>query len=376
MIQRCFPRRLRRSVSLPAPRGAGQSLTRTGARRYVLPMKPDGARVVVNGGARVFTVPGRGTPLLFALMSQTLLVPSACGGRASCGQCRVRVLSGAEPHNEKETTLLPEKDRAAGIHLACQVMVNSDVEVVIPDSALRARPYRARVAAIRDFSRELREVQLDLLAPTELSFRPGQYVQFLLPETGPDAGPVYRAYSVASPPSSPRRITLLFGRVEGGVTTAYAFEKLRLGEQVRINGPFGEFFVRGGSRDLLFITGGTGMAPVRSMLIDLAEKGDGREATLFCAARSKSGLVYLEDLAALGARLPGLRIVPTLAQPLPEDAWEGERGGMAALLSRSLADLSHHEAYLCGSPGMIDASINVLLSRGLPEDRIHVDKFS
>jgi Na+-transporting NADH:ubiquinone oxidoreductase subunit F len=112
------------------------------------------------------------------------------------------------------------------------------------------------------------------------------------------------------------------------------------------------------------------------MLIDLAENGDGREATLFCAARSKSGLIYLDELAALAARLPGLRIVPTLAQPLPEDAWEGERGGAAALLSRNLTDLSHHEAYLCGSPGMIDASINVLRSRGLPEDRIHIDKFS
>jgi Na+-transporting NADH:ubiquinone oxidoreductase subunit F len=339
-------------------------------------MDPAGARVVVNGGARAFTVTRPGTPLLFALMSQTLLVPSACGGRASCGQCRVRVLSGAGPHNEKETALLSEGDRASGIHLACQVIVSGDVEVVIPDSALHARPYLAQVAAIRDLTADLREIELDLLRPAELHFRPGQYVQFLLPEDAPDASPVYRAYSIASPPSSPRRITLLFGRVEGGVTTTYVFEKLRIGDQVRVNGPFGEFYVRNGSRELLFVAGGTGMAPIRSMLIDLAENGDGREATLFCAAKVKSGLVYLDELAALGARLPGLRIVPTLAQPLPGDAWEGERGGVAALLDRSLTDLSHHEAYLCGSPGMIDASISVLRSKGLPEDRIHVDKFS
>jgi Na+-transporting NADH:ubiquinone oxidoreductase subunit F len=313
-------------------------------------------------------------------MEKTLLVPSACGGRASCGQCRVRVLSGAGPHNEKESALLPDADRAAGIHLACQVPVDRDLEVSIPESALHARPYRARVDAIRDLSPGLREIDLALLAPGELAFTAGQYVQFLLPGTGDDdpagSDPVYRAYSIASPPSSRSVITLLFGRVEGGACSTYAFESLRQGDEIRINGPFGEFVVGSGNADLLFVTGGTGMAPVRSMLLDLAQRGDQRRAALFCAARSRRDLVYAEELQALSARRPLLSIVPTLTQPVPTDAWTGERGGLPAVLARRVGDLSRTEAWLCGSPGLIEASAAVLRSRGMPADRIHIDKFS
>src|SRR5271157_225174 len=106
---------------------------------------------MVNGGARVFrTAPGR--PLLFCLMGQTILVPSACGGRASCGQCRVRVLSGADGHNEKEAAILSPSERAADVHLSCQVTVRGDIEISIPETSLRALPYSTRVAAIRDLS--------------------------------------------------------------------------------------------------------------------------------------------------------------------------------------------------------------------------------
>jgi Na+-transporting NADH:ubiquinone oxidoreductase subunit F len=333
------------------------------------------ARVVVNGGARVFETE-IGRPLLFALMSRTILVPSACGGRAVCGQCRVRVLSGAREHNEKETAVLSAADRAAGIHLSCQVTVREDVRISIPESALNARPFHARVAAFRDLSPDLREVSLDLREVGGMAFIAGQYVQFILPGSEDAEMPVYRAYSIASPPSSPRGIRLLFGRVPGGVCTAYAFERLRIGDRVRVNGPFGEFFLREGDRDLILVAGGSGMAPIRSMILDMAEKGEARPVTLFCAARSARDLVYAAELEALAARMPKLRVVPTLSQPLPGDRWSGEKGGMAALLARRLPVLSRQEAYLCGSPGMIDASIAVLRSRGLPDELIHFDKFS
>ncbi len=333
------------------------------------------AAVVVNGGARVIDAE-LGRPLLFCLMSRTILVPSACGGRASCGQCRVRVLSGAGPHNEKEAGILSEAERAAGVHLSCQLIVERPLSIVIPETSLRARPYSTRVAAIREVGPGLREVDLELLDPSELVFRAGQYVQFMLPGTETAELPVYRAYSIASTPSSRGTIRLLFGLVPGGACSPYVFEELRVDERIRINGPFGEFFVRDGDRELILVAGGTGMAPIRSMLLDMAEKGERRKVTLFCAARTSRELVYVSELSSLTDRVPGLGIVPTLTQPGPGDRWDGERGGVAALLSRRLGRLDRHEAYLCGSPGMIDASISVLRSRGLAEDRIHFDKFS
>ena len=333
------------------------------------------ARVAVNGGARVFdTEPGR--PLLFSLMARTILVPSACGGRAVCGQCRVRVLSGAGAHNEKEAAILSPAERRAGIHLSCQVTVRGDIEIAIPETSLRARPFVTRVAAIRDLAPDLREIELQLRDPAGILFRAGQYVQFLLPGTESAEMPVYRAYSIASPPSSPRLIRLLFGRLPGGACTTYAFERLRVDEQIRINGPFGEFSVRESDRELIFVAGGSGMAPVRAMLLDLAEKGERRPITLFAAARSARDLVYAAELEALAAGMPGLKILPTLSQPLPGDRWTGERGGVAPLLARRLGPLTRHEAYLCGSPGMIDASIAVLRSKGLEDKHIHFDKFS
>jgi Na+-transporting NADH:ubiquinone oxidoreductase subunit F len=309
-------------------------------------------------------------------MARNILVPSACGGRASCGQCRVRVISGAGPHNEKEAAILSSVERAAGVHLSCQVTVERDIEISIPETSLRARPFSTRVAGIKDLSPGLREVELDLLDPGELAFRAGQYVQFLLPGTEAADMPVYRAYSIASPPSSRSRIRLLVGLVEGGACSSYVFGQLRVGETIRVNGPFGEFWVRDDDRDLIFVAGGTGMAPVRSMLRDMAEKGEKRSVTLFCAARTGRDLAYAEELAALVDRIPRLRVVPTLTHPAPGEPWTGARGGVAALLSRQLGPLDRHAAYLCGGPGMIDASISVLRAKGLADEHIHFDKFS
>jgi Na+-transporting NADH:ubiquinone oxidoreductase subunit F len=145
---------------------------------------------------------------------------------------------------------------------------------------------------------------------------------------------------------------------------------------VTVNGPFGDFFLREGDHDLLLIAGGSGMAPIRSLLMDMAERGVGRTATFFFAARRKEDLFYLQEMRSLEKKLPGFRFVPVLSHPRPDEQWQGERGGIAAALARLLPALTRHEAYLCGSPGMIDASIGALHARGLTDDRIFFDKFS
>jgi Na+-transporting NADH:ubiquinone oxidoreductase subunit F len=334
-----------------------------------------GARIVINDGARELPAePGR--PLLFSLMANRVLIPSACGGRASCGQCRVRILSGVDGHLGEERAILGEEEMARGVHLACQVRVEGEVRVVLPEGYLRARQYSTTVSSIRDLVPGMREVVLEVGSPGPMTFAAGQYVQFLLPGTEDGWQPIYRAYSIASAPTVSSRLTLVFGRVPQGVTTSYVFDRLSLGDEVKINGPFGEFFLRESENDIILVAGGSGMAPIHAMLLDMAERRIRRPVTFFFAARAQQELFYLDDMRRLEGVLPRFSFVPVLTNPKPQDGWPGEKGGIAAALHRLLANLDHHEAYLCGSPGMIDASIGALRARGMPDDRIFFDKFS
>ncbi len=333
------------------------------------------ARIVINGGERIIRAPV-GRPVLFALMGERIFIPSACGGRASCGQCRVRVLSGASDHVPEERAILSEEERARGIHLACQTRPRGEISIHLPAASLRARQFACRVGRIRDLARDMREVDLELVEPEGMSFEAGQYVQFLLPGTEHDPQPVYRAYSMASPPSCRSRLTLLMARVPGGACTTYVFDRLRTGQRVTVNGPFGEFTLRESTRRILFIASGSGIAPIRGLLHDMAEKRIARPAAFLYSARTAADLVYHEEMQAMGRRLPGFTYVPILTHPRGDEPWDGERGGLPAALARLLPTLTDHEAYLCGGPGMVDASLNALRSKGVREELIFFDKFS
>ena len=332
-------------------------------------------RVIVNGGERVIEE-GEDRPLLFALMRERIFIPSACGGRASCGQCRVHVRSGAPPHVEEERQVLRAEEMHRGVHLACQLHAAGDLRIELPRGYLDARQYRGIVRRVADPAPGLREIDIDLEDPPSMSFRAGQYVQFVVPGTENDPQPLYRAYSMASPPSQSGRLTLLFARVPQGACTTFVFERLQVGQAVSVNGPFGSFYLKEGTRPLVFVAGGSGIAPIRAMLLDLAERGDRRDVTFLFSARTRADLVYTDDLRMLGQRLPGLRFIPVLSRPQPQDLWEGERGGLPAVLPRVLPSLEDHEAYLCGGPGLIDASIGAMKTRGLADERVFFDKFS
>jgi Na+-transporting NADH:ubiquinone oxidoreductase subunit F len=334
-----------------------------------------GPRIIFNDGEKVLDAE-EGRPLLFTAMSHKVFIPSACGGRASCGQCRVRVLTGAPGHVPEERAVLRAEEMVRGVHLACQLVVREDVRIELPEGYLGARQYRARVAAMRDLAKDMREVDLELVEPDRMTFQAGQYVQFLRPGSENDSRPLYRAYSMASPPSRAGCLSLLFARIPGGECTSYVFDQLRMAEMVTINGPFGQFHLRESDRQILLIAGGSGIAPIRAMLADMAEKGTRRPVTFFFSAHTTADLVYREEMRALESRLPGFRFIPVLSRPLPAEHWTGEKGGLPAALIRLLPALDDHEAYLCGGPGLIDASINALKSRGLAPDMIFFDKFT
>ena len=332
-------------------------------------------KISINGGSKELTVDG-GRPLLSTLSAEGIFIPSACGGRGSCGLCKLAVKSGAGEYSPTELPWITEADRKANVRLSCQVKVKREMQIVVPEELFNIKQYETTVASIRDLTYDIKEVTLKLKDSQALDFKAGRYVQFVVPvyELTPD--PVYRAYSISSAPSRKDAVELEVRLVPNGICTTYVFQHLKVGDSVSINGPYGEFHLRDSDRDILFVAGGSGMAPIKSILLDMVERGIRRKATYFFGARAVRDLFLVEEMRELEKKLPGFKFVPALSNPEPGDNWEGEKGLITEVLSRHFERLDHHEAYLCGSPGMIDASIKVFKAKGLPDELIFYDKFA
>ena len=332
-------------------------------------------KISINGGTKELEVDG-GRPLLSTLTSEGIFIPSACGGRGSCGLCKLAVKSGAGEYAPTELPWITEADRKNNVRLSCQVKVKKDIQIVVPEELFSIKEYQTTVASIRDLTYDIKEVTLKLKDSQVLDFKAGRYVQFVVPayELTPD--PVYRAYSISSSPSRKDAVELEIRLVPNGICTTYVFQHLKVGDAVSINGPYGDFHLRESDRDIVFVAGGSGMAPIKSMLADMAERGVRRKATYFFGARTTKDLFLVEEMRELEGKLPGFKFVPALSNPDPGDNWSGEKGLITEVLDRHFQRLDHHEAYLCGSPGMIDASIKVFKSKGLPEELIFFDKFA
>ncbi|MBM4142953.1 MAG: 2Fe-2S iron-sulfur cluster binding domain-containing protein [Lentisphaerae bacterium] len=334
-----------------------------------------GACTITVNGERKLAVEG-GQSLLSTLKAERIFIPSACGGRGSCGLCKCRVTGGAGNPLPTEEPWLSAEEKAQGVRLSCQVRVKGDLAIVIPAELFNVVQYTTRVTAIRDLTHDIRELRLRLLEPAAIRFAAGQFIQFEVPPYDLTDEPVYRAYSVASPPSVRGEIELEIRYVPEGICTTYVHRHLKVGDAVTINGPYGDFRLRDGEREIIFIAGGSGMAPIKSILYDMREKGIRRKATYFFGAKALRDLFLLDEMRAMEKALPAFRFVPALSAPEAADDWSGERGLITEVVGRRVPDASAMEAYLCGSPLMIDACIEVLKRKGLAEDRIFYDKFA
>lgn len=332
-------------------------------------------RIRINDGEREFEIPG-GDSLLTALMDQELFIPSACGGRGSCGLCKLKVSSGGGPLLPTEEPHLAAEEIDAGVRLACQLKVRNDLDIQIPRELFSVRRFQAVVAELRDLTHDIKLVSLELVNPETISFVPGQYVQLQAPAYGESPDPVYRAYSIASAPRNVRRLELIVRLVPNGICTTWVFTLLNAGDTVEFNGPYGEFYLRENDRPVVFIAGGSGMAPFRSILAQMQEQGISRPCHFFFGARARRDLFMLEEMARYEADLPNFKFTPALSGPAPGDNWTGETGLITEVVDRHFPDCSGMEAYLCGSPGMLDACIRVLGRNGMPEEHIFFDKFA
>jgi Na+-transporting NADH:ubiquinone oxidoreductase subunit F len=330
--------------------------------------------ISINGGEKNLAIKGGGS-LLSGLLENEIYIPSACGGRGSCAYCKVKVHSGGGPVSPVEEPYLSAEERKANVRLSCQVKIRGAMAIEIPRELFSIRRHKCRLIHKKQLTHDIVELRVELLSPPSISFLAGQYVQLESKEYE-KREKVIRAYSISSTPSDSSHLELVVRRVPNGICTTWVFDFLKEGDELHIAGPYGDFHLSDTSVPAIFIAGGSGMAPFWGMLRHMKEQGTKRKVTYFFGATAQRDLFYLDGLAKLEKELPDFRFVPCLSAEPQDSPWTGERGLVTTVAEKTIPDMSQHEAYLCGSPGMIDACIKTLTSRGLPKDKIYYDKFS
>lgn len=380
------------------------------------------ARVVKTGDCAItinqdpekrLHVPAGGS-LLSSLSSQKIFLPSACGGGGSCGTCKCVVESGGRDILPTELPHLSRRERRENVRLACQVKVKDDMAIRIPEEIFNIRKYTAVVVSNRNVATFIKELVLRLDQGQRLDFKAGAYIQIDVPEyhasfrnftieekyrrdwdkynlwglQAKSEEVVYRAYSLANPPSEGEVLKFTIriatpppGKMDlpPGVGSSYAFN-LKAGDKVTLSGPYGDFFVKETNREMCFIGGGAGMAPMRSHILNqVRDRNTPRKVTFWYGARSRREMFYDEEFRDLAASHANFQYYVALSDPQPEDRWDG----MTGYIHRCLHDhyLSVHpdpqeiEYYLCGPPPMIDAVEKVLDDLGVERKMIAYDKF-
>ncbi len=369
--------------------------------------------VVVNQ-TRTITVPVGGK-LLDALAEAGVHLPSACGGVGTCGQCRLRVLAGGGAILPTERAQITKREAGQGARLACQVTVKRGMTIEVPDEVFGVQKWQCTVRSNRSISTLIKELVLDLPPGESAEFRAGSYVQIACPpyrtrfadfDIGAeyrgewdrldlwrhDAGttePTTRAYSMANHPEE-RSFIMLDIRiaipppgapesVPPGVVSSYLFG-LKPGDIVSVLGPYGHFFATETDREMVFVGGGVGMAPMRSHIFDQLKRLEtGRKITFWYGARNKRELLYREDFDRLQAAHDNFAWFVALSDPDPAEPWEGMTGFIHEVLYQNY--LKDHPApenceyYLCGPPMMIRAVMNMLDSLGVDPGSILFDDF-
>tara|TARA_B100000315_G_scaffold238912_1_gene257168 strand:+ start:3039 stop:4112 length:1074 start_codon:yes stop_codon:yes gene_type:complete len=325
---------------------------------------------VILNGDKTFNVMG-GESVLAYLNQHKLFIPSACGGKATCGFCKLKVLSGGGNILPTEEVYVTKQESKEGYRLACQVKVKKDVNIYIPEYLLGAQEYESVASEIIQLTHDINILKLKILGDKKIKFLPGQYVQFKIPGTDE-----YRAYSVASSPDNTDYVELIIRLVPGGLCSTYVHKVLETGEKVIFTGPFGDFYLREETdTDIVAIGGGAGMAPIRSILYYLASRGMKRKFYYFFGARTAQDLFFTKELKEVEKEFPNFKYIPAIQDPEPKDNWEGEVGFVTQAAEKFLDKTSKKTAYLCGPPPMIDAAVTVLARKNIQPEDIHYDKF-
>ena len=381
-----------------------------GARQLLVPRGQ--VTLTLNDG-RTFRV-AAGRKLGVALSGVGIHLPAACGGKGTCGLCRVQVTAGGGPALPTDVHWFTRKERAEGRRLACQITLREDAVVNVPEEILLVREVEARVVSNRSIATFMRELVLALPEGEVFPFRAGSFIQLTCPpycvrysdlEVDPEYReewgrldlwrhiastdrPTTRAYSLANHADEDCDLMLVVRlatpppgadeSVPPGIVSSYIFG-LRPGDAVSIEGPYGHFTVDEAERELVFVGGGAGMAPMRAHILEqLQTLENGQRITFFYGARSLRELCYAELFDGLQAEHENFRWHVALSEPQPEDHWEGPTGFIHETLAAWLGDHAEPDRcayYLCGPPLMVHATRGVLEDFGVEPEDVHADDF-
>ena len=376
-------------------------------------------KVDINHGEKeLVTEPG--STLLATLGNNKIFLPSACGGKGSCGMCRCQVESGAGSILPTETGFFSYKQQHDNWRLACQVKVKENIEMHIPEEVLGIKKWECEVVSNRNISTFLKEFVVKLPEGENLKFKSGGYIQIDVPAIdvdfktfdidekykadwermkmfdlkmhNPEA--TYRAYSMANSPAEGNIIMLNiriatppfdkaiggFANVNPGICSSYIFSR-KPGDKVTVSGPYGEFHILNTKREMLYIGGGAGMAPLRSHLLHLFKtlKTTDRKISYWYGARSRREIFYEEDFRAIERDFPNFSFHIALSDPQPEDNWTGYTGFIHQVIYDHY--LKDHDApedieyYMCGPGPMANAVKKMLWDLGVPREMLMYDDF-
>lgn len=330
-------------------------------------------KITINNKKEII-VKGGGN-LLSALAENKVFIPSACGGRGSCGFCKVKVLDGGGPLLPTEKPYLNDSEIKDNVRLSCQIKIRQDISINIPEELFNIKKFKAKIIEIINYTYDIKGVTFKLIEPDYIEFKAGQYMQLEAPGYAKSKQSVSRAYSISSIPEQHNTIQLIIRKVPEGICTTWVHEYMKEGDIVNLTGPFGDFYIRDTDADMIFIAGGSGKAPIKSMLEYLDNNKSKRKMTYFFGARTKKDLYLTEYMQEFEKSLEDFTYVPILSAPEDNDDWSGKKGYIPTYIKDYLRDSANTEAYLCGSPGMIAAVEKELIALKIPKEKIYYDSF-
>lgn len=382
-------------------------------------LAPSGPVKININDDKDITVTG-GSSLLSTLANEKIFLPSACGGGGTCGMCRCQVLDGGGSILQTEKGFFTRKEQLDNWRLGCQVKVRGDMKIKVPAEIFGIKKWECEVVSNRNVATFIKEFVVKLPEGETLNFQSGGYIQIDVPKVEVDFSKdifveeeyredwdkfkmwdlkmknteeQFRAYSMANHPAEGNivmlniriatppwdRKTNSFMNVNPGVCSSYIFS-LKPGDKVMVSGPYGEFHIKPTKREMMFIGGGAGMAPMRSHLFHLfhTEKTD-RKTTFWYGGRSVRELFYMDDFRDIEKNFPNFKFNVALSEPKPEDNWNGYTGFIHQVILDNY--LKNHpepeeiEYYLCGPPMMNAAIFKMLDELGVPSEMIAYDDF-
>jgi Na+-transporting NADH:ubiquinone oxidoreductase subunit F len=361
-----------------------------------------------------------GSTLLSTLSNQKLFLPSACGGGGTCGLCRCQVIEGGGSILPTEIGFFTRKQILDNWRLGCQVKVKNDLMIKVPEEVMGIKKWECEVVSNRNVATFIKEFRVKLPEGEKLNFKSGGYIQIDVPKVEVDFSKdilvedefrdewdrynmwelkmknpeeTYRAYSMANHPAEGNLIMLniriatppwdrakgRFMKANPGICSSYLFSR-KPGDKVVISGPYGEFFIKDTNREMVYIGGGAGMAPLRSHIFHLlmTEKST-RQISYWYGARSKREIFYENEFHALEKKFPNFKFNIALSEPKLEDNWTGYVGFIHQVLYDEYLSKKDEpeeiEYYFCGPPMMNEALQKMLFHLGVPEEMIAFDDF-